>query len=179
MILNSNKIEKEAIINVAHNMCAAARTAPKAKGIDYIAACIITDEDVNKLADEMERLSKVLGYSFFMRDAQNVRSSTAVVLIGTSYNHRELNEGCGYCNYENCKECLKQGGVCVYDTIDLGLAIGSAVGIAANAHIDNRILFSAGRAALSLGMLNTEVKVIMGIPLSATGKSLYFDRMPK
>ena len=61
----------------------------------------------------------------------------------------------------------------------LGIAAGSAAGVAADARIDNRIIFSAGRAALSLKLMGDRVKVILSIPLSATGKSPYFDRKPQ
>jgi len=41
--------------------------------------------------------------------------------------------------------------------------------------IDNRIMFTIGKAASTLGMM-PECKVIMGIPLSVSGKSPFFDR---
>ena len=59
---------------------------------------------------------------------------------------------------------------------DLGIAIGSAVSVAADGRIDNRVMFSVGKAAMSLGMLGREMALVFGIPLSASGKSPYFDR---
>ncbi len=179
MIMNSNTAEQAAILNVAQNMCAAARTAPKTRGLDFIRTCILTGEDKDALAQEMDRLAPVLDYPFFERDARGVRDSYAVVLIGTTYQQRGLNEGCQYCNHKNCQECAQQNGVCAYDNIDLGIAVGSAAGIAADSRIDSRVIFSAGRAALSLKTLGDDVKVILAIPLCATGKSPYFDRKPK
>ncbi|MEM2365908.1 MAG: ferredoxin domain-containing protein, partial [Nitrososphaerota archaeon] len=38
----------------------------------------------------------------------------------------------------------------------------------------NRIMYTVGTAALKLGLI--EGDVALGIPLSATGKSPYFDR---
>lgn len=55
-------------------------------------------------------------------------------------------------------------------------ALGSAVSVASMNHVDNRIMFSVGKGALSLGMLGPEVKMILGIPLAAAGKAPYFDR---
>ena len=66
--------------------------------------------------------------------------------------------------------------MCAYDNMDLGIAVGSAASVAADCRIDNRVMFSAGRAALSLGTMGGDVKVILAIPLSAGGKSPYFDR---
>jgi uncharacterized ferredoxin-like protein len=42
--------------------------------------------------------------------------------------------------------------------------------------IDNRIMYSVGKAALDLGLLGKEAVVAYGIPLSATGKNPFFDR---
>ena len=179
MIYNSKEAEQAAVTRVAQSMCAAARTAPKTRGIDYLHTCVVTADDLTAVANEMDRLSETLGYAFFMRDADNVRASQAIVLIGSSYNQRGLGEGCRYCNFENCEECAEKNGVCVYDQIDLGIALGSAVGIAADSRIDSRVMFSVGKAALSLGLFDESVKIAMGIPLCALGKSPYFDRTPK
>lgn len=178
MIEYASAAEKAAVLVTANNMCAAARTAPKAKGIDHIKACVVTGADKEAMADEMERLSGVLDYAFFLRDAKNVRVSEAVVVIGTTYGPRMLNDGCAYCGYKNCGECVQKHGICIYDPMDMGIAIGSAVSVAADARIDSRVMFSAGKAALSLGYLDKAVKIAMAIPLSAAGKSPFFDRKP-
>ena len=58
--------------------------------------------------------------------------------------------------------------------IDLGIALGSAVKLAAELSIDNRIMCTIGAAAKRLNLLDSDV--VMGIPLSATGKNPFFDR---
>jgi len=42
-------------------------------------------------------------------------------------------------------------------------------------NVDNRIMYRIGTAAKRLNQL-PEATVIMGIPLSAKGKNIYFDR---
>jgi len=42
-------------------------------------------------------------------------------------------------------------------------------------NVDNRIMYRIGSAAMKLKLL-PEASVIMGIPLSALGKNIYFDR---
>jgi uncharacterized ferredoxin-like protein len=42
--------------------------------------------------------------------------------------------------------------------------------------VDNRVFFSAGRAALNLKTLGPEVRIAYGIPLSVDGKNIFFDR---
>ena len=38
-------------------MCAAARTAPKTKGMDGLVTCVVTGEEKEQLADELRRLA--------------------------------------------------------------------------------------------------------------------------
>lgn len=176
MIYHSEDLERDAVLETARRMCAAARTAPKAKGIDRIETLVLTGADKDRIADELERLSEPLQYKFFLRDAGNVRAAQALVLIGTREGARGLNAGCRHCHFEDCADCADKGGVCVYDPMDLGIAIGSAVAAAADNRVDNRVLFSAGRAAMSLGLMGEDVRMVMGIPLSVRGKNPFFDR---
>jgi uncharacterized ferredoxin-like protein len=177
MTVNSIKAQEQAILNLAYSVCAAVRTAPKACGIDHLDTLILTGEDKKSLADEMRRVVGDLGQrgAFFLRDADNVDASQAVVLVGAKYKARGLQELCTLCGFENCAACSAAGAACVFTPLDLGIALGSAAAMAADARIDNRIMFTIGKAAASLGLLG-EYKLIMGIPLSVAGKSPYFDR---
>ena len=83
---------------------------------------------------------------------------------------------CGFCGYKDCEENLKDKGICAFNTGDLGIAIGSAAAVAADHRVDNRVMFTAGRAALNLNLLGEEVKIAYGIPLSVGSKSPFFDR---
>jgi len=58
--------------------------------------------------------------------------------------------------------------------MDLGIALGSAVKVASDMNVDNRMMFTIGAAAKALGMLDADV--IIGIPLACSGKNIYFDR---
>jgi uncharacterized ferredoxin-like protein len=64
---------------------------------------------------------------------------------------------------------------CVFKALDLGIALGSAVKTAMYLNVDNRIMCRIGTTARRLNML-PEASVIMGVPLSAKEKSIYFDR---
>ncbi len=170
----SREAEESAVLTVAQLMCAVARTAPKARGMDDIETRIIREEK-EKLANKMEEISREYDVPFFLRDANNVRQSTLVVLIGTRITPHNLSP-CGFCGFADCQEMQEKGGVCAFSLNDLGIAVGSAVSIASLHHIDNRIMFSAGYAALKLGLLSPDVRVAFGIPLSCTGKNIFFDR---
>ena len=44
--------------------------------------------------------------------------------------------------------------------------------------LDNRIMFTIGKAAAALGLLG-EYSLVMGIPLAVLGKSPFYDRGSK
>jgi len=174
---------RDAVVEVAKLMAISARTAPKAKGIDDIDIVLLEDrKDLEKLADKMEEIGRETDRGFFIRDAECVRKSSAVLLIGVRGDKpKEIN--CGGCGYEGCEEFRKaekivgrdySGPNCALQLLDLGIAIGSAVKTASNLNVDNRIMFSAGVAAIKLGMI--KCGVALAIPLSAYGKNIYFDR---
>ena len=71
---------------------------------------------------------------------------------------------------------VKAGGTCSFNVGDLGIAVGSAAAMAADFRIDNRIMYTAGKAAIELGMLGEDVKIAYGIPLAAKGKNPFFER---
>lgn len=176
MIYSSEKMEQAAVLDAAQLMCAAARTAPKTRGIDNVKTLVLTGEDLFALADKMEEIDLRLnngGRTFLSRDAGNLRRSAAVVLVGIEKKTYGLN--CRYCGFESCAACVEGGGTCFFCGTDLGIAVSSAVSTAASLHIDSRVMFSVGRCAGEMGYLEGDV-IWLGIPLSATGKSPYFDR---
>jgi uncharacterized ferredoxin-like protein len=179
MQIKSENAELAAVLGVANAICAAARTAPKACGIDHLDTAILTGEDKDALAAEMRKIGESFAEEgkHFLRDADNVNASRAIVLVGAKYSPRALNAICKLCGFADCAACVKAGGACVFTAMDLGIALGSAVAIAADARVDNRLMFTAGQAAASLGLLG-EYKMIVGIPLSVSGKSPFFDRAP-
>lgn len=179
MIYRSEDMEMRAALEAAARVCAAARTAPKACGIDHMHTLTLTGAEKDAVADEMERIGNETGAGFFIRDAGNVRAAQVMVLMGIEESRRGLGKICGYCHYEDCTDCQTQNGVCVYDPVDVGIALGSAAAMAADCRMDSRILFSAGRAAAQLGLMGKNVKLIYGLPLAVTGKSPFFDRKPK
>ncbi|WFO76325.1 ferredoxin [Desulfurococcaceae archaeon MEX13E-LK6-19] len=145
-------------------MVVSAITAPKAKGIDNIVVAIIHEKDeLEKLAKKMEELAESYG-EFFRRDADNIRRSQAVVLIGCKIIDIGVKKPNEYKYDVNL----------VLSLINLGIAIGSAVKTASIHNVDNRIMYTVGVAAKNLRLIDADV--IIGIPLSATSKNIYFDR---
>lgn len=177
MKYNTFVSEKTAALNVAHKMVAAAKTAPKGCGVDKIIAFILDGEEKYQLCEEMRRMSVLPDSGFFERDANNINASHCIILIGVINVPLGLTT-CGFCGFPNCAASVKAGSLCAFNTTDLGIALGSAVSIAADNRIDSRVMFSAGKAALSLGIFEEDVKICYGIPLSTSSKSIFFDRDP-
>ncbi|HNX08270.1 MAG TPA: DUF2148 domain-containing protein, partial [Bacteroidales bacterium] len=114
--------------------------------------------------------------AFFLRDAENIMQASCMLLAAAKINTMGL-PYCGLCGFTDCDEKKKHPQTpCVFNTGDLGIAIGSAVSVAANHRVDNRVMYTVGMAVKELGLLGGEAAVIYGIPLSATSKNPFFDR---
>lgn len=183
----AGEAQQQAVRLVASLMATAARTAPKTRGLDSVETLILDGEDLETLARAMEAKVREKGGKLpsFARDAKNVRASSAVLLIGVTGEPKnpKVPLDCGACGYAGCAEFIEgkksegedfHGPMCVFQAIDLGIALGSAAKTAGVLNVDNRIMYTIGAAARRLKLLNSDV--VIGFPLSVTGKSPYFDR---
>ncbi len=183
VVIECRAAEEDAVIQVAKLMLVSARTAPKAGGVDDIQTLILTGEDMLRVAKEMEKMAEERNIPAFIRDAKNLSSSKCVVLIGVK-SSKSFGVNCGGCGYVSCEAFEAStkikgndyvGPACIFKVLDLGIALGSAVKTASMHNVDNRVMYRVGTAAKRLGYLG-DADILMGIPLSATGKSIYFDR---
>ena len=171
----SAELEKDALLITASHMTVTARTAPKTCGIDNIEVFVIDDEKTKALlVSKMMEISQTANRPSLARDANSIAASSAIVAIGVKSNPSGLN--CGFCGHATCEELKKTKGVCAYNSIDLGIAVSSAVLAADQVHADNRIMYSIGRACIELKLFSAGINQALGIPLSATGKNPFFDR---
>lgn len=131
-----------------------ARTAPKARGQDYIVTKILSKQEIEKLSKEMIDGGEKNNEQWYIRDGDNIKNSQGLLLIGLKDDSESDSE---------------------MRIVDLGIAIGSAVKTASIHNVDNRIMYSVGQFAMKMGLINA--KKVYGIPLSVTGKSIYFDRV--
>jgi uncharacterized ferredoxin-like protein len=171
----------EAIQIVAQLMEIAATTAPKSKGENFVVTKTVSGESLQALGNAMIAFGERTGKKDFDRDGKNVLNSAAVLLIGIA-KATPLGLACGACGYERCKDLKAaqpvdgefKGPVCAFRLLDLGIALGSAVKTASIHNVDNRIMYRAGAVARDMGLIDWDV--VMGIPLSVSGKSIFFDR---
>jgi uncharacterized ferredoxin-like protein len=166
---------------VAQLMAISATTAPKSKGENFVQTKLLQGEVLKELADAMFAFGQRTKKKDFDRDSKNVAQSEAVLLIGLK-NADVLGLDCSACGFTDCKTFQKQakesgefvGPTCAFRLLDMGIALGSAVKTASMLNVDNRIMYRAGVVAREMNIVDWEF--VMGIPLSVTGKSIYFDR---
>ncbi|MCM8776476.1 MAG: DUF2148 domain-containing protein [Candidatus Omnitrophica bacterium] len=177
MIQNENMI-RQTLRDIAEKMCLAARTAPKGRGEDNLVIALLESDDLPPIAEKMKIMGEQYGAEAFVRDAKSILSSPVVVLLGTKIKSLGLKK-CSMCGFPSCEEKNKHPDTpCVFNTGDLGIAIGSAVSVAMDHRVDNRVMYTIGQAVLDMGLLGSDVKIVYGIPLSATAKNPFFDRKP-
>jgi uncharacterized ferredoxin-like protein len=177
---------RDAIDMAASLMAVSARTAPKAGGKDFLEIVVLRkDEDLASIAHAMrEYAPRSSNEAFWLRDAANIEASEALLLVGL---RQSLGAGydCGACGFPTCgdfirnrnlaeKEMGYSGPHCVMRMMDIGVALASAAKTASLLNVDNRVQQRVGAAARALGLI--EAEVAMGIPVSISGKSIYFDR---
>lgn len=179
-IILEETIRNASVRDVAAKMMLAARTAPKARGMDNLVIALAEKDSITKIADEMRRIATMpegaLIAASFLRDAENILAAEILFLIGTKIKPMGITY-CGLCGFADCQEKNSHHNTpCSFNTGDLGIALGSAVSVAFEHRVDNRIMYSVGMAVRNLQLLGEDVKICYGIPLSASAKNVFFDR---
>lgn len=171
---------QETVKTVADLMALSAITAPKTRGQDILEIKVLMGEDKDKVANEMLKIAKERDIPGFTRDGNNVKDSDALLLAGLKP-HESCGFDCRACGFDNCGEFDSTkaegdfaGPNCAFRLLDLGIALGSAVKTASIHNVDNRIMYRVGIAANRLDIMDSNI--IMGIPVSVSGKSIFFDR---
>jgi len=172
---------QKAIENIVNLMAISARTAPKTRGTDFVIIKTVLGQDVINFGKEMINYGLKVHKKDFDRDGNNVKNSQAVLLIGIKDTHSSsAGLNCGACGFDKCSERISHNGSefngpqCAFRILDMGIAIGSAVKTAGIMNVDNRVMYRAGVVARKIGLIDADFAI--GIPLSVTGKNIYFDR---
>jgi uncharacterized ferredoxin-like protein len=171
----------EGIDVVAKLMEISAITAPKSKGENFVTTKILHGEVLKQISDAMVEFGEKTQKKDFDRDAKNVAGSDAVLLVGIM-NASVLGLNCGACGFSDCNSLTRQektslefsGPICAFRLLDMGIALGSAVKTAGMLNVDNRIMYRVGVVAREMKLVDWDF--VMGIPLSVTGKNIFFDR---
>ncbi len=163
-MISDKKVYKENIRNAALAMLSRAKTAPKAKGVDNLVYYLLEKDDIKKVSEKLEELAIEKDIPFFLRDSKNIRELNYIVLIGTkkptekSYKKLKLEEHIDF------------------NSVNLGIALGSAVSVADMYGVDTRIMYTIGYAVRNMNLIKQELQDAYGIPLSVSEKNIFFDR---
>lgn len=166
---------EEGIRYATELMAISARTAPKAKGEDFIELRILTGKEMRALGDALVAFGEEKDDPMWVRDGRCVLASAAVLLVGTRDPDTERKGGKGGKGGRKAAEgdvFAESDRVRRY--IDLGIALGSAAKTASILNLDNRIMWRPGEMARRKGMM--KALAVIAIPVSAHGKNIYFDR---
>jgi len=175
-MIQEQELRNDLLLEVAARMLVAARTAPKGRGVDNLVLGLVQGEEIARLSQQMQATGERDQLHSFERDAENILQAPVVVLMGTKISALGLKK-CGLCGMGSCEEKKRHPQVpCVFNSGDLGIAVGSAVSVAMDCRVDNRIMYSAGLVAIEMGFLGPDVRIAYGIPLSASSKNPFFDR---
>lgn len=175
-MINEESIREKTARRVAEQMLVAARTAPKGKGENNIVLALIEKKGIKEISVKLKEMGEESGVGSFVRDADNILSAEVMILLGTRIKALGLKK-CGLCGFKNCAEKNVHKDVpCSFNTGDLGIALGSAVSVAMDNRIDNRIMYTVGQAVLEMGILGEDVKIVYAVPLSISSKNPFFDR---
>jgi uncharacterized ferredoxin-like protein len=166
---------------VAQLMAISATTAPKSKGENFVQTKVLKGKILKRLAAAMDGFGQRTRKKDFDRDAKSVARSEVVLLVGIQ-KAAAVGLDCGACGFPDCKTLQKQkkisgefvGPTCAYRLLDMGIALGSAVKTASMLNVDNRIMYRIGVLAREMDIVDWDF--VVGIPLSVSGKSIYFDR---
>jgi len=177
-ILDGREQERQGILEIANLMVVAARTAPKSGGRDDILTAIVHGPEIGAAAVDMGEIAVERSDPAWMKHAKIIKDAAAIVLIGVM-GTKSCVTNCGACGCKSCDEFTKSakrpgqdfdGPNCIFKTLDLGIAVCSAAKIVSILNAGNRLYYRIGAVARRLGYM-PEASVIIGIPLSATGKT--------
>ena len=172
MIKRLDEIKESVIADIAGKMVAAAITAPKASGKDKVVAAVVSGKEKDAIVKRLHELCREYDEPFLGRDAGCLDACSCAVLLGVRSAPFGL-DNCSMCGFATCSAMKKAGANCALNITDLGIAIGSAVSIAADNRIDNRVMYSIGKAVSQMKIFPDDVRVCYGsLIISSIFKSL-------
>ena len=192
-------LKRDAAVQAAKLMAAAAVTAPKSGGQlflrgghHFMETVIVQDPQViGELATWLRARGVERKESIWFRDAEVAEKMDCILFVGLKDWYPPVYD-CGACGYATCAEFLTatkdlreaserfefKGPQCNLRDIDLGIAVGSAARTASLHAIDCRTQTRVAVAARKLGVIQADVAVALS--LSVTHKNPGFDRtMPQ
>jgi len=181
---------KEAAQLAARLLLASAVTSPRVGGVGECTVHIVEDEcDIEDLCQAVEDLSKEnKAWDFFMRDAAMLRDADVILVITSLRSLTDPSDiNCNLCGKLTCEYMRKEdklpaepgvaftGPLCTFRAMNISYAIDGIVSLARNMGIDYGVYWSAGVAAMRMGILPKATGFALAVAISVTEKSPFRD----
>jgi uncharacterized ferredoxin-like protein len=181
---------KEAAQIAARMLLASAVTSPRVGGVGECSVHIIDDEcDIEDLCQAVEEMSSEnKAWEFFMRDAAMIRDADAVLVVTSLRSLTDPSDiNCNLCGKLTCEYLRMEeklpcepgvaytGPLCTFRAMNISYAIDGIVSLARNLGIDCGVYWSAGAAAMRMGILPRATGFALAVAISVTEKSPFRD----
>ncbi len=181
---------KEAAQIAARLLLASAVTSPRVGGVGECTVHIVEDEcDIEDLCQAIEEMSaENTAWEFFKRDAAMIRDADAVLVVTSLRSLTDPSDiNCNLCGKLTCEYLKKEdklpqepgvaytGPLCTFRAMNISYAIDGIVSLARNMGIDYGVYWSAGAAAMRMGILPKATGFALAVAISVTEKSPFRD----
>lgn len=181
---------KEAAQLAARMLLASAVTSPRVGGVGECTVHIIDDEcDIEDLCQAVEEMrAENKAWEFFMRDAAMLRDADAILVVTSLRSLTDPSDiNCNLCGKLTCEYLRKEeklplepgvaytGPLCTFRAMNISYAIDGIVSLARNLGIDYGVFWSAGAAAMRMGILPKATGFALAVAISVTEKSPFRD----
>ncbi len=181
---------KEAAQLAARMLLASAVTSPRVGGVGECTVHIIDDEcDIEDLCQAIEEMrAENKAWEFFMRDAAMLRDADAILVVTSLRSLTDPSDiNCNLCGKLTCEYLRKEeklplepgvaytGPLCTFRAMNISYAIDGIVSLARNLGIDYGVFWSAGAAAMRMGILPKATGFALAVAISVTEKSPFRD----
>ena len=181
---------QQAVKVAARLLLASGTTSPRVGGVGECTTHILDDEcAIEDLCQAVEKMAgEKESWAFFKRDAAMLRDADAVLIVTSLRSLTDPSDiSCNMCGYMTCdymravKKFDKGPGVaftgplCSFRATNIAYAIGGIVTQARNLGIDHGIFWSAGAAAMRMGILPRDTGFALAVGISVTEKSPFRD----
>jgi uncharacterized ferredoxin-like protein len=181
---------KEAAQIAARLLLASAITSPRVGGVGECTVHIVEDEcDIEDLCQAIEEMSgDNTAWEFFKRDAAMIRDADAVLVVTSLRSLTDPSDiNCNQCGKLTCEYLRKEdklpqepgvaftGPLCAFRAMNISYAVDGIVSLARNMGIDYGVYWSAGAAAMRMGILPKATGFALAVAISVTEKSPFRD----
>ncbi|BBB33621.1 conserved hypothetical protein [Thermotomaculum hydrothermale] len=182
---------KEAARIAARLLLASGTTSPRVGGVGECTFHIIEDEcDIEDICKKVEEIAENNeAWNFFERDAEMMRDADALIIITSLRSLTDPSDiNCNMCGYLTCeymeereklnkedKSVAFTGPLCTFRAANVAYALNGVISLARELGIDFGVFWSAGLAALRMGLLPKTTGFAVGVAISITEKSPFRD----